>query len=330
MNRRRQVLMALGFGFLVLPVRSFAGTEKKVHRVACLWPGERPSLPNPRSQSEVLKRKLRESGYVVGQNIQFDENWVAGDLAILPSTVARIVAQKPDVIVASTTTMVRALHQATKKIPIVMTYVPDPVAAGFAASLARPGGNVTGLSDMSADFTGKKIELIRAVAPRTARIGILVSKIANASVNIANIEAGAKAFGWTVYTAEVSSPDKLEDAMLSLAKQKVTAVIVLGGPPLNYIRPQIAQQATQHRMFTVSQQRAYVDAGGLMSYGVNAPAQAAVAAAYVEKILKGARPEDLPIQQPTTLELVINRKTATALGITISPELLLRADEIIE
>lgn len=327
MNQRRRVLKVVGLGMMLTSLRGVTQAANKIYRVAFFWPNSGAIVGGT---AGTLQKTLHDLGYTEGQNVIFDVRRLDGDLARLPVIAAEIVAKNPDVIVGSTTAVIRALHHATKTIPIVMTFVPDPVGAGFAASLAHPGGNVTGLSDIGSDLIAKKVELIRIIAPRATRIGVLMTNSASQQVALDAVRAAAKSAGLAVKAEQVILPQELDAAFASLTKQGVSAVIVLGGPPFSDLRTRIVALATRSKMFTLSPTRAYVDAGGLLSYGPNATHQSTLAAGYVDKILKGAKPGDLPIQQPTKLELIINRKTAKALGITLSPELLLRADEVIQ
>ena len=211
-----------------------------------------------------------------------------------------------------------------------MTFSPNPVQFGFAASLAHPGGNITGLSDQAQELLGKKVELIRLIAPGTKRIGVLMINSAGHRESLDVLSRAAKTAGVVVSAEQVPSAAELEKAVRSLKKKGISAVVIFGGPPFVGLRKAIAGLATRSKMFTISPTRAYVDDGGLLSYGSSPSQQNELAAGYVDKILKGAKPGDLPIQQPTKFELVINRKTADALGMKLSPELLLRADEVIE
>lgn len=312
---------------MLTPLAHVSRAANKVYRIA--WVSS-ATLAQPSANIILFKKSLREFGYIEGQNVIFDVRSYEGNLNRLPSIAAEIAAQKPDVIVGSTTAVIRALQHATKTIPIVMTFVPDPVASGFAATLAHPGGNITGLSDMGGDLVGKKVELIRLLSPRATQIGVLVRNDSSQQARLDTIRAAAKAFGMTVQTEPVLSAEELARAFSSFAKLKVTAVFLVGGAPFTNLRKELAVLATRSRMFTLSPNRSYVESGGLLSYGPSPIQQFELAAGYVDKIFRGASPADLAIQQPTKLELVINRKSANALGITLSPELLLRADEVIQ
>ena len=248
----------------------------------------------------------------------------------MPTLAGELVALKPDVIVAFQSDGALAAKQATTTIPIVMVLVADPVGSGLVASLAHPGGNVTGVYSYAIDLIAKDVELIHAVAPKAARIGILMSDNAIHPRQVKGIEAAAKNIGLAVAPAMDRSNDELEQAFTSWAREGVAAVIILAGSRQAMQRARIAELATKYRMATLCSNRAYAEKGCLMSYGANLAAEYRLAVTYVDKILKGAKPADLPVEQPPTFELVINLKTARALGITIPQSLLLRADEVIE
>jgi putative tryptophan/tyrosine transport system substrate-binding protein len=309
-----------------LSFSAFAQQPTQVHRVAFL------SMVSPNSSEAVpiFKKEFRDLGYIEGQNLAIDVRWAEGRTERLPSLAAELVALKPDVIVTFTTDGALAAKQATTSIPIVMMQVSDPVGSGLIASLAHPGGNITGITDYGVDLTAKYVELIRAVAPKAVRIGILMSDTPIHPPQVKGIEAAAKSLGLTVLPAMERSNEELEQAFPSLAKDGAGALIVLGGSRQASQRARIAELAVKFGMPTLFPIRTYVEKGGLMSYGPNLPATYKLSAKYVDKILKGAKPADLPVEQPPTFELVINLKTARALGITIPQSLLLRADEVIQ
>ena len=245
----------------------------------------------------------------------------------MPALAAELVQLKVDVIVAVASPAISAAQKATATIPIVMATTGDPVSSGFVKSLARPGGNITGLSNMGGDTGAKDVDLLLSVVPKLARIGVLVSPTSTTYRAISeSVKAGAQKAGVKTLVAEVSTPEEIERAFAMMARENVGAVIVGAAPFFSLRRPQLAELAIRYRMPSIFGNRAYVGAGGLMSYGQNYLR----AASYVDKIFKGAKPGDLPVEQPITLELVINLKTANALGLTIPQTLLLRADEVIQ
>src|SRR5262245_511914 len=275
---------------------------------------------------------MRDPGYIGGRNIVLDRRWAEGQNERFSSLASELVALKPDVIVAETTAVAIAAKRATATIPIVMVWPADPVEAGLVASLARPGGNVTGASSLQTELQGKGVELLHAVVPNATRMAAFVSDNPVHPSQLKTIQDAAKGFGLTILPTMVRSSEDFEEAFRSIAKQKAGALIVLGGPPFNSPeqRDKLVELATKTKLPAMYQNRWWVDAGGLMSYGVNPSKIWSLAATYVDKILKGAKPSELPVQQPSQIELVINLKTAKTLGLTIPQSLLLRADQVIE
>jgi putative ABC transport system substrate-binding protein len=274
-----------------------------------------------------FREGLRDFGYVDGQNIRIEFRSGEGKLHVLPDLAADLVRLKVDLIVASETPAVQAAKQATSTIPIVMAPSGDPVGTGQVASLAKPGGNVTGLSAATAELAGKSLELLRELLPSAHRVAALAdptnpfTKPFLEQVNIAG-----KALGIEIETHMVRGIAEFDAAFAAMASTQVSAVIIQPTLP----RTRAVELISQHRLPAVSGNRAFADAGGLMSYAASLADRYREAAVYVDKILKGRNPGDLPVQQPTKFELVINLKTATALGLTVPPNLLLRADELIK
>jgi len=288
---------------------------------------------NPGPNVEAFRQGLRDLGYVEGKNILIEYRYVEGNVDRIPSLVAELVQLKVDVLVSPNTPVIRAAKQATETIPIVMVTNEDPVAAGFIDSLARPGGNVTGLTRLTRELRGKRLELLKEVVPRITRVGVL-SDAANApglATAFKDHEAAARALKIQLQSLEVrgSNPD-LEGAFRDAAKGRVSALIVARTTVLVRYQKKIADLAIKNRMPSMSEGRDFVEAGGLMSYSANDAESFRRAAYYVDKILKGAKPADLPVEQPTKFELVINLKTAKALGLTIPPLVLMRADKVIK
>lgn len=328
MKNRRKWLIVLGSAILLAPCIAVAQQPKKIYRVGWLS----VNIPTAKSAVyfEVFKQALRELGYVEGQNVIFEKRWADGKTERLPALAAELVALNPHVIVSSTTTAMQALHQATTTIPIVMTNVSDPVGSGFAASLAHPGGNITGLSDFGVDLAAKKLELIRELVPRANRIGVLTSDNPVHPAELNGMRNSAKLLGFTILPLRAQTVDDLDHAFASMTKENLAALIVLGGPPHSSQRERIAELAVQAKLPTICPIRDYVEAGGLLSYGPNILQQYKLAATYADKILKGAKPGDLPVEQPTRLELIINGKTAKAIELQVPVSLLVRADEVIQ
>ena len=281
---------------------------------------------------EAFRQRLRELGYTEGQNIAIDYRWAEGQDERLPELAADLVRLKVDVIVAGNTASTLAARRATQSIPIVMVGTGDPVEAGLVASLARPEGNVTGLSTLRPDLEGKRLGLFKEAVPRLSRVGVLRdpgNPVAKSYLE--SIEAAAHASRVTLEPLlEVRGIEDLERALPKIAGARPQGLFVEASRTLFAHRRRIIQFAASNRLPATYPYREYVDAGGLMSYAPSFVDMYRSAAAYVDKILKGAKPADLPVEQPTKFELVINLKTAKALGLTIPPSLLTRADQVIE
>jgi putative ABC transport system substrate-binding protein len=277
--------------------------------------------------ARVFWEGLREFGYIDGQNMQVEYRSAEGKLDRLPALAAELVDLKVDIIVASETPAVQAAKRATTEIPIVMAPSGDPVGTGLVSSLSRPGGNVTGLSAATAELAGKSLELIREILPGARRVAALADPANTFTKSfLAQIHASAKAAGFEIQDVMLGGTQDLEPIFAGMVSGGVDALVVQPTLP----RAPIIALARKHRLATVSGNRAFADAGGLMTYAGSLADRYRNAAPYVDKILKGAKPGDLPVQQPTKFELVINLKTAKALGIAVPPAMLTRADEVIE
>ncbi len=329
MTTRRELLIVLGAGALAAPLASFAQQQPaKVFRIGFLGAA---SASGYASRVEALRAGLRDLGYVEGKNIVIEYRWAEGKYELLPGLAAELVQLKVDVIVASPTPSIQAAQQATTTIPIVMVASADPVGAGFVASLSRPGGNITGLSNIAIDLSSKYLELLRVAVHKLSRVAVLVNPShPNHPDYLKKMQATAKTTGVKVLPVQAGTTSQIEAAFGAMAREHAGALIVLPDPFfLTQVR-QIAELAAKNRLPTMFWSRELTEAGGLMSYGQNLLDHFRRAATYVDKILKGAKPADLPVEQPTKLELVINRRTAKALGLNIPNELLLRADKMIE
>ena len=329
MNKRRRLVIALGTGALAAPLACFAQQQRsKVARIGLL---EASSASSSAKSREALIRGLRELGYMEGKNIIIEERWADGKYEHLPGLAAELVQMKVDVILAGGTPAVQAAQQATTTIPIVMVRTGDPVGSGFVQSLSRPGRNITGLSNMSAEVASKYLELLRAAVPKLSRVTVLVNP-ANPlhSDLLKRVWATEKANSVTISPVEASTASQIEAAFGAMTRERAGALIVLADPFFSSQARRIAGLATQQRLPTMFWTGALVQYGGLMSYGQNNAEHYYRAATYVDKILKGAKPGDLPVEQATKIEFVINLKTAKAIGLTIPPQLLLQADEVIE
>ncbi len=273
---------------------------------------------------------MRELGYVEGKNIVTE--WRSGDGRVERKNelAAEVVRLRVDVIVTSGPTMTGAAKQTTASIPIVMAFDPDPVGNGFIASLARPGGNITGLSTLSPELSGKQLELLKEIVPRLSRVAVLgTSAEPGNAQTLREIELAAEASGVKLQYLEIADPRDIEPAFRAADKEHAGAMLVLQTPVFNPNRKQIAELALKNRLPAIYPQSEWVNDGGLMSHGVSFPALYHRAATYVDKILKGARPADLPVEQPTKFEFIVNLKTAAQIGLTIPPNVLARADRVI-
>jgi putative ABC transport system substrate-binding protein len=279
---------------------------------------------------EAFRQGLRELGYVEGQNIAIESRWTEGKDDRLPALAADLVRSKVDVIVAETGAATRAAQQATRTIPIVMSLVNDPVGSGLVASLARPGGNVTGLTIMSPDLVGKQLELLKEVVPKVSRVALLRHPDNPASAaQLREAEAAAQALGLRLQTLEARSPQEIDGAFAAMTRERAGALLVIPDTLFWSQRRQIVELAVKRRLPSMRMGEAYAEAGGLMSYGPSYLDLERRAATFVDKILKGANPADLPVAQPTKFELVINLKTANQLGLKIPPNVLARANRVI-
>jgi putative tryptophan/tyrosine transport system substrate-binding protein len=326
MMDRRRFVGALAGSLAVASSVTDAQPTTKVYRIGFL------ALATGESAVGIfraLKDGLRDLGYVDGRNIVFDPRYGDGRQERLPDLASELVRLRADVIVAGTNPAVAAAKRATTTIPIVMASVADPVGAGFIANLARPGGNITGVTiDASAEILGKNLGLLVELVPRVSRVGVL-RQLPYVS-GFAELEAAARKLNVELYVVDIRSPDDIEGAFLAMAAKQVGAVVILAGAFAFARRQRVAELALEHRLPAIHLLREYVDAGLLMSNGPNLPEIFRRAATYVDKILKGTKPAELPVEQPTKFELVINLKTAKALGVTIPQPLLLRADEVIQ
>ena len=319
------LIASIAVGILAAPVAE-AEQAARVWRIGVLFPGS-AQIHAPRLA--VLEQGLRELGYAAGQNTVIEQRAADGHFERLPGLAAELVRLRVDVLIAHGTAA-RDAKKATATIPIVFIANPDPVGAGVVASLARPGGNVTGLSDFHSGLTSKRLELLKEVVPSASRIAVLTDATLELALQLKDIQVSASTLGVSILPVTVKAPEDIDRALATIVRERATAVNVLGTTLFAIHRRHIADFAVKNRLATISTVRSFVDAGGLMSYGANFDDLYRRAAVYVDKIFKGAKPADLPIEQPTKFELVINLKTAKALGLTIPPSVLLRADEVIE
>jgi putative tryptophan/tyrosine transport system substrate-binding protein len=323
---RRTFLSATGTVLLATPRAAPAQRAGKVSRVAFLSANTRVAMS---TRTEAFRQGLRGLGYVEGGNISIQYQFAEGQPERLPALSAELVRLKVDVIVTEGTTATRVAKKATSTIPIVMAQDPDPVGTGFVASLARPGGNITGLSNFRAELAGKRLELLKEIVPRLARVAVLgTSTTPGNAQSLRETELAASALGMHPQYLDVLGPKDIETVFGAASKGRADAALVLASPFLLSNRTQVVGHAAKSRLPAMYYTTEYVQDGGLISYGVSSADLFRRAAGYVDKILKGAKPGDLPVEQPTKFELVINMKTAKALGLTIPPSLLGRADEV--
>jgi putative ABC transport system substrate-binding protein len=318
--------LLLTFSLLVAPLAAEAQPAAKSPRIGVLF-GTTPASEAPRV--EAFRQGLRELGYVEGQTIALEYRWAEGRFEHVARLAADLVRLPVDVLVTGGPLTTRAAQDATQTIPIVMAMVNDPVGAGFVASLARPGGNLTGLSTMGSELAGKRLELLTELRPTLSRVALLWSPINPGTVAaLQEAEVAAHALGVSLLLYEIHSPNDFEGAFHAASQGRAGAVMTLG-PIANTHRRRLVALAAEHRLPAIYNRREFVEDGGLMAYGPSLTEMGRRAATYVDKILKGAKPAELPVEQPMQFELAINLKTAQALGLAIPSSLLLQATEVI-
>jgi putative tryptophan/tyrosine transport system substrate-binding protein len=325
--KRRQFIALLG-GAAAWPLAARAQQAGPLRRIGFLF-GAIP--PDHFGTGRGFMQGMRDLGYLEGKDFVVEWRSAEGHYERLPDLAAELVRMNVDVIVTGSSPAVRPAQQATATIPIVMGYATDPVGSGFVASFAHPGGNTTGLAGSGDDSSPKQLELLATIVPKLSRVAYLTNPQSPTSVTLMkSAQSAAEKAGILLVTVEARNPQEIDDAFAAMAKQDVAAVMV-GTDALLFIqRQQIAQLALRNRLASIFQLREYVVAGGLMSYGESLEEFYRRAASFVDKIFKGAKPGDLPIEQPTRFNLVINRKAADEIGLTIPPQLYIFADEVIE
>jgi len=324
---RRSFISTLAGGLLAAPLAAEAQPAGKVPRIGFLFSG----ASGPAREVDTFRQGLRDLGYVEGQNIAIEYRFAGGQVERLPELAAELVRLKLDVIVAPYTPPALAAKRATSTIPIVFAVVADAVGAGLIANFARPGRNITGLTSSSAELGGKRLELLKQVVPKASRVAVLYNPADRSNVLVLKqLQESAPTLALTLQPLEVREPREFEGAFLAMTRERAHAMFGTPGVLTFEHRKVLVDLAAKRRIPAMWGHRQFVDAGGLMSYAVNVYDQIRQTAVYVDKILKGAKPADLPVEQPTTFELVINLKTAKALGLTIPPSLLQRADQVIE
>ena len=326
----RNKIYCLMLGAIVLALNFPAEAQQpgKVYRIGYLSASFGRASPN----AEALRQGLRDLGYVEGQNIAIEYRPAEGNTDRLPSLAAELVRLKVDIIFAAGgTPAVLAAKNATSSIPIVFVGSPDPVASGLVASLARPGGNVTGLTVGAPGLYGKRLELLKETLPRLSRVGMLLNP-ANPAADLAfkEVQTAAQDLGVRVQSLEVRSPNDIDTAFEAATKAQLGALVVMQHPPITTNPKRIVELAAKRRLPAIYSDTPWIHDGGLMSYGPSIPDLNRRAAIHVDKILKGAKPADLPVEQPIKFELMINLKTAKTLGLTIPPVVLMRAERVIK
>ena len=328
--KRRDFIMVLGGAAAAWPLAARAQEPDRIRRIGVL-----NALAEDDAEAQlrtmIFQRRLRELGWIEGRTIQIEYRWSGGNPERISSDALELIAMKPDAVLAITTPAVLALRQATRSLPIVFTNVGDPVDSGFVESLARPGGNVTGIATFVNTMGGKWLELFKEIAPRVTRVTVILNPDNPTSRGVLRtIEAAALSFGIRIGPAGVRSAGEIERAFGAIALEPDVGLLVVPDPITVANRALIIGLAAQHRIPAVYPFRYFVLSGGLISYGTVPEDQYRQAALYIDRILKGANPGELPVQQPTKFELVINLKTAKTMGLTIPESFLVRADEVIE
>jgi putative ABC transport system substrate-binding protein len=325
---RRAFLTALGGSLLAAPPAGEAQQTGKVRRIAYLDQG---SAARNRPYFEAFRQGLRDLGWVEGQNIAIEVRFAEGKTDQLPTLAAELVRLKVDLIVTSSTPAALAAKQATMTIPIVIGFAADPVGSGIVASLARPGGNITGWTHQGLELRAKYLDLLKEAVPKAIRFGVLwnpANQVHRSTLKY--IEAAAQRLKVELHRVGVQDPKEFESTFSALVGKRVEALVVFPDGMFLAQTPLIIALAARSRLPAMYGVREYAEAGGLMAYGANLSHMHRLGASFVDKILKGAKPADLPVEQPTKFDLVINLKTAKALGLTIPPSLLGRADEVIQ
>ena len=317
----------MAFGVTRGRCRPSAQQPTKIPRIGYL---NASSASSASSRIEAFRRGLRELGYVEGKNIVVEYRYAEGNPDRLRQLTAELVQLKVDILVSGGPTVTRLAKEATSTIPIVMGFDDDPVGSGFVASLARPGGNITGLSTLAPEISGKQLEILKEIVPRLSRVAVLGSSTrSGTSLSLKEMELAGGAFKVQIQYLDIQDPKDIETAFTAATRGRADAVVVLGSPVLNLRRTEITDLAVKRQLPGVYAQPEFMDAGGLIYYGASFTDIFRRAASYVDKILKGAKPADLPVEQPKKFEFIVNLKAAKQIGLTIPPNVLARADRVI-
>jgi putative ABC transport system substrate-binding protein len=328
--KRREFITLLGGAASAWPLVARAQQPRRMRRIGVLTPFPADDAEG-HARLTAFTQALQQSGWTVGQNVRIDYRWGPGNPATMRKHATELVALEPDIILALTTAAVGPLLEASRTVPIVFVTVADPVGAGFVETLARPGGNATGFTPYEYSISGKWLELLKEIAPRVPRAAVLRdTSIAVGPAQFGAVQAVAPSLGVELRPVDVHDAGEIERALAAFAHGSNGGMVVIGSPSAAIHRGLITALAAKHRLPAVYNTRLFTDAGGLISYGPDFLEQHRRAAGYVDRILKGEKPADLPVQAPTKYELVINLKTAKALGLEIPSSVLARADEVIE
>jgi putative tryptophan/tyrosine transport system substrate-binding protein len=329
--RRREFITVLGGAAVSWPLAAQAQQGERMRRIGVLAGGAVASDADTQERNAVFAKSLQELGWVIGRNVRIDFRYGLGDAANVRKYVEELVALAPDVVLASGASVLAPLLQATRTVPIVFVAVADPVGAGFVESMARPGGNATGFIQFEYSLSGKWLELLKEIAPGVTQAAVLRDPATTAGVGqFAVIQSVASSIGLDVRPVNVRDAGEIERAITATARSPKAGLVVTASASSLVHSGLIITLAERHKLPAVYPRRSFVAAGGLISYGFDALEQVHQAAGYIDRILKGEKPADLPVQAPTKYELLINLKTAKALGIEVPPTLLARADEVIE
>ncbi len=321
---RRVFLGSLGVGLLGTRLTTEAKPARKVARIGLLRP---QSPPDP--YTTAIRTSQRQLGYVEGQTVEFEDRWAEGRMERLPALAADLVRIGVDVIVAISTPAAQAAKEATAIIPIVVAYIGDPVGSGLVASLGRPGGNITGVSVLNVEYSAKWLEFLKAAVPKLSRAVVLANPAnANHAVLLRPLQIAAARLHVSLVSVEAHDSGEFDHAFGGMIRERADGLIVLPDP--RFTREHLVELVRRHRIPAIYQYREFAEVGGLLAYGPPLAVISDRAALYVDKILKGAKPADLPVEQPTTLELVVNLKAAKELGLTIPQAFVMRADAVIQ
>jgi putative ABC transport system substrate-binding protein len=331
MTTRRGFLQMLPLGVLAVPLATFSQRTARVWRVGFLSLRGLPAQFHSDPNLGAFLQRMQELGYAEGRNLSIEMRSADGKAERLAELAAELVRANVDVIVTSSTPATSAAQRATNRIPIVMTSIGDPVGSGLIKTLARPGGNITGLTTMAAELSLKRLEMLRSVTPKLAHVGVLINPENSTNIEtFKSVDAVAQKLGIRATSFEIRTLAQLEDGFLRMKRDAVQAVLLAQDGVFIQHKQRIAELALRNRLPSIGALEQFVEAGLLLSYGPNLPDVYRRAALYVDKLVKGAKPADLPVEQPTRFDLVVNKRTAMALGITVPADILVRAERFIE